>query len=398
MTRDCDCFGYDALDAFSGDGGVDAVWGAGAGVDAGGVMQGAASLVGAVGGLVQTGRTTETKLDIKSADVNRNFGKEIAAIKRILQEIATAQAALRKNPKRLDAPIIKKVIEAAKHTRPRGVSYAAAQTGNLDGWRALALRSFQHAVTFDGFRDALAAAGVSIYRLDVVFDPANIKLVFPGDPDGKRGVVPLTYRSGLLTQMMNFVEQEMLPESYRPPLWVHGLTPEQQGRVPAGIGPTVQAIRAFVDGEVSQEDVEAEVGEVAVAGIGYGALESDAVWAFFGYAGAFLPEAAWGKAPAKGKEPTKKEKDGLAVLSTLLTGGIAAAAIDAAAKKKGAGKKRKKGDKSVKRPSDKAVEKLKADPKQGLVLPEEKKDTGKTVAIVAGVATVVGVIVNVLRR
>jgi len=75
----------------------------------------------------------------------------------------------------------------------------------------------------------------------------NLRAMFPEPEfraDVNRGVAPFTVRNQYLTTALNLYEQRILGPGMRLPMWVYGMTLDEQRRA-GPLGPTIAEVLAF---------------------------------------------------------------------------------------------------------------------------------------------------------
>lgn len=293
---------------------------AGGGVDVGGIVAAAGTATTAVGGVVQLGVAQQSQVDVQLKNARATFGKKIGGMKRVLNEIAEVEATkasrlawlrndsndaqhtwhgpqsdrwrLRgKTPygawkdNRIYRDPIKaadwknyvevradRAVEKMRHSRAQTGAWNVANQGNIDQYRYDARRTWNDLIQAESIREiaigVLLAHNQAPWSSEEILSPTNLHLMWSNDPeaakDTSRGVVPFEARNRILTQLVNLAAMGLLPPTYRPPVWVYGLTPDEQRATP--LGPTIAAVVALADQQSAANIVGAMAGVPAAYG------------------------------------------------------------------------------------------------------------------------------------
>lgn len=148
-------------------------------------------------------------------------------------------------------------IERVKHTRDGGNTDWPKRVGhgNLDAYRTELRHSWGQLMGLKAFEPLLkmhpygATVLTKIPPTNVLIGADSLTKIFPEDPDTAQGIVPFYVLNDHLGSWLNFAA--MFPEisGFRPPIWMYGLTPEEQRQV--GIGPTIGAVQKTLEARPS---------------------------------------------------------------------------------------------------------------------------------------------------
>jgi hypothetical protein len=118
--------------------------------------------------------------------------------------------------------------------------WQGAQRGNMAAHRAEALRSYGFLLTLRSYEPLLRYSPVGVAMVSwappdsLLFAPRTLALLFPGDADARRGIVPALDRSRVLSDCLNAAVIYPVLGGLRPPTWIYGLAPEERARIEVG--------------------------------------------------------------------------------------------------------------------------------------------------------------------
>ena len=116
-------------------------------------------------------------------------------------------------------------------------------TGNINQFRSEAKRSWSLLMSLEGFRAILLAAGITaLWRSAELLDPNTLKLLFPDDPDGRKGKVPAAMGRNLIDMGLTLYGMGMVPGGFTLPLWSYGYSEQESNAI--GIGPNIGQVAA----------------------------------------------------------------------------------------------------------------------------------------------------------
>ena len=188
------------------------------------------------------------------------WGQAMQGLDRTLKEYNAARQQL-KNAKRKPQWRIRQLENKVERirTRTRGImdinSPGLRNTGNVVGWRRMAVKFWDVLAGFDVYRNLFDLAAIMGLNRPLesaptdMFSPAKLKMMFPQAEfrvDVDRGVAPFPTRNAALTSALRLNINGILPDQIVLPLWVYGLSVAQQRELKYPIGPTIGQIREYI--------------------------------------------------------------------------------------------------------------------------------------------------------
>lgn len=257
----------------------------GGGGDAvGGAIAAAGSATKDIGATVEGGVTQQARPDIQMSRLQRDAIKYITAVKRLYREMSERakelkdrEAWLKKNPAKFETPHYKARVAILKGKGPGSIYEVGHKRavgdymhgGNIDHYLRLARQTVATALMLEAYSDALKKEGMYLVKVPEAANPQNVSLlwgVMPKTvgPDGKpvadpyaepakKGILPANIRSSAIASLMG--DQELLGDDYPMPMWVLGIPGEAVAQMALPVGPSIAAVRALMDGDITGDDV-----------------------------------------------------------------------------------------------------------------------------------------------